>query len=289
MSHFRVLNIGNVEENMHSYNEYDEEFFQHVERTEEFKEKYKKYNKDGKSLKDFFQDFDGSETIYVKENLSEISEKNIPQNSYCVVKRNEDGSEELLAGYYWYNPYAKYDYYTLYSEEERKNLLILKDTADKDFLTVKDIDWRGMLDVSKETRRKNYKHIVEVLGHAPAHKPFFEFEKKYKDFEVAKNAYLEQEDVEAFFEKETPFWVEFFILDEYLCSEDEYAEKASLPFFAMNINGEWDEKGEMGYFAIVTNEKTSKEWNTINKEIVERLSKEEYLQDLSVNILDCHI
>ena len=49
MSHFRVLNIGNVEENMQSYNEQDEEFFQHVNRTEEFKEDYKKYNQNKKN------------------------------------------------------------------------------------------------------------------------------------------------------------------------------------------------------------------------------------------------
>lgn len=289
MSHFRVLNIGNVEENMQSYNEQDEELFQHIENTEEFKEDYKKYNEDGKTIEEFFQHWNGSETIYVKENVSEVNEEDIPQNPYCVVKRNEDGSEELLAGYSWYNPNAKYDYYTPYSEEERKDLFILKDGADNDFLTVKDIDWRGMLEASKEKRRKGYKHIVEVLGHAPAHKPFSEFEKEYKDFEDAKKAYLEQEDVETFFEKEKPFWVGFYILDNYLCSEDEYAEKADLPFFAMNIEGEWTEKGKMGWWACVSNEKSEKEWSDINKEIVDRLSNEEYLQDLSVTILDCHI
>ena len=289
MSHFRVLNIGNVEENMQPYNEQDEELFQHVNRTEEFKEDYKKYNEDGKTIEEFFQDWNGSETIYVKENVSEVNEKDIPQNPYCVAKRNEDGSEELLAGYSWYNPNAKYDYYTPYSEEEIKDLLILKGTADNDFLTVKDIDWRGMLEASKEERRKDYKHIVEVLGHAPAHKPFSEFEKEYKDFEEAKKAYSEQEDVEAFFEKEAPFWVEFYILDEYLCGEDEYAEKTTLPFFAMNIDGEWVEKGKMGWWAIVIDKKNSKEWSENCKEIVDRLSKEEYLQDLSVTVLDCHI
>ena len=289
MSHFRVLNIGNVEENMQSYNEQDEMLFCHVECTEEFKEDYQKYNEDGKTIEEFFHDWNGSETIYIKENVSEIDENDIPQNSYCVVKRNEDGSEELLACFSWYNPNAKYDYYSEYSAEQIKDLLIFKDTADNDYLTVKDIDWRGMLDASKEKRRKYYKHIVEVLGHAPAHKPFSVFEKAYNNFKDAKNAYLEQEDVKAFFEKEKPFLTSFYILDEFLCSEDEYAENSSLPFFAMNIDGEWFEEGEMGWFGIVANEKASKEWNTINKEIVERLSNEEYLQDLSVTILDCHI
>lgn len=287
MSHFRVLNIGNVEENMKSYNEQDEEYFQHVKRTEEYKKDYEKYA-EGRGFEEFFSDWCGADTLYVKEDESETYGK-IPQNNYCVVKRNDDGTEELLAAYGWHNPNAKYDYYGEYSTEEREDLLILKDGADKDYPTVKDVDWRGMLKRSQDKRRANYKHIVEILGHAPAHKPFTEFEKEFADREEAKKAYQEQDDVKNFFEKEKPFWVTFYILDNYLCSEDEYAEKANLPFFAMNIEGKWFEEGEMGWWACVSNEKSEKEWSDINKDIVERLSTEEGLQNLVVTILDCHI
>lgn len=287
MSHFRVLDIGNVEENMQSYNEQDEEYFQHVNRTEGDKKDYEKYA-EGRGFEEFFKDWCGADTIYVKEDESESYGK-IPQNSYCVVKRNDDGTEELLASYGWCNPNAKYDYYGEYSTEERKDLLILKDDADKDYPTVKDVDWRGMLKRSQDKRRANYKHVVEVLGHAPAHKPFTEFEKEFADREEARKAYEEQEDVKNYFEKEKPFWVPFYILDNFLCSEDEYAEKSDLPFFAMNIEGKWFEEGEMGWWGCVSNEKSEKEWSDINKEIVEHLTTDETLQDLDVTILDCHI
>ena len=288
MSHFRVLSIGNVVENMQSYNEQDESYFEHVDRTEEDKKDYEEHA-EGRGFKEFFEDWCGADTIYVKEDERECYGC-IPQNSYCVVKRNDNGTEELLASYGWWNPYAKYDYYTEYSEVETKKLLILKnENLDPSDVSVFDVDWKAMLENAKEERRNCYKHIVEILGHTPAHKPFTWFEKEIADEKEARKSYEMQEDVKNFLEKEKPFFCRFDILDNYLCSEDEYAQKAALPFMSINIDGNWIEKGKVGWFGCVSDEKTEGEWSSINKEIVERLTTDEYLQDLKVTILDCHI
>ena len=160
--------------------------------------------------------------VKLKRGEEEIKPEDIPQSNYCVVKLNEDGSEELLKCYGYSNPEAKYDYYSEYTAEETKELLTLKDVVeDPDYITVKDVDWNGMLEKRKGYRREDYKHVVEVLGHAPAHKPFTEFKKEYEDENEARKAYEEQEDVKNYFEKEKPFWVLFYILDNFLCSEDE--------------------------------------------------------------------
>jgi hypothetical protein len=59
--------------------------------------------------------------------------------------------------------------------------------------------------------------------------------------------------------------------------------KLIIPFACVTSNGEWHEKGEMGWFAIVTNEKKDIDWNTEFKNILL------HHPDHYVVAVDCHI
>lgn len=65
---------------------------------------------------------------------------------------------------------------------------------------------------------------------------------------------------------------------------DEVDWKESTPFAFIAPNGEWHEKGEMGWWAIITNEKGEKDWETEFKEFIDSLD-----EDTVVTVVDCHI
>lgn len=60
--------------------------------------------------------------------------------------------------------------------------------------------------------------------------------------------------------------------------------KESTPFAFITPNGEWHEKGKMGWWAIVSNEKEKKDWETEFKEFIDSLD-----EDTVVTVVDCHI
>ena len=60
--------------------------------------------------------------------------------------------------------------------------------------------------------------------------------------------------------------------------------KDSTPFAFITPIGEWCEKGEMGWWAVVFNEKEKSDWETEFKKFVDGLD-----EDTMVTIVDCHI
>lgn len=65
------------------------------------------------------------------------------------------------------------------------------------------------------------------------------------------------------------------VYDQYLTGE---------VFAFITPIGEWCEKGEMGWWAVVYNEKEKSDWETEFKEFIDGLDK-----DTMVTIVDCHI
>ena len=61
-------------------------------------------------------------------------------------------------------------------------------------------------------------------------------------------------------------------------------EESGAPFAFITPDGKWYERGEMGWWAVVTNEKSSDDWNTEFYKMVEKLD-----DDVVVTLVDCHI
>jgi hypothetical protein len=79
-------------------------------------------------------------------------------------------------------------------------------------------------------------------------------------------------------------WLE---LDKYQCTKQEFikrAEDTSFETFAVVKDGEWFEKGEMGWWACVSNEKEEAKWQEEFNKLVEGLPGNTLL-----TIVDCHI
>ena len=71
--------------------------------------------------------------------------------------------------------------------------------------------------------------------------------------------------------------------NEDLVSEIDF-DKTPVPFAFVDPLGRWYERGEMGWWAIVTNEKDKDDWETQYKNFVASLNGDETL-----TIVDCHI
>lgn len=76
-------------------------------------------------------------------------------------------------------------------------------------------------------------------------------------------------------------------IESYLCSRDEYIQKArngAFSTFAVVKDGQWYQRGSMGWFGVVVDEKDGDEWNRQFSELVRGLSPETW-----VAVVDCHI
>lgn len=69
-----------------------------------------------------------------------------------------------------------------------------------------------------------------------------------------------------------------------LCEYIDQLKRDYFPAFAILQNGEWYEKGEMGWWGVVTNEQSTGDWKTFVNEVIESLDDNEL-----ISIIDCHI
>lgn len=76
-------------------------------------------------------------------------------------------------------------------------------------------------------------------------------------------------------------------VDEHLCSRNEFVGRAmarAVPTFALVKDGKWYEKGEMGWWACVSNEKEQSDWNKEFNDLLESIPN-----DTLISVFDCHI
>jgi hypothetical protein len=66
-------------------------------------------------------------------------------------------------------------------------------------------------------------------------------------------------------------------------------DKTDVPFCFVNAEGEWIERGEMGWFAMVANEKKKVDWDAEFKAYVQSLLADAEAKDIEVYAIDYHI
>lgn len=74
--------------------------------------------------------------------------------------------------------------------------------------------------------------------------------------------------------------------DEDYISEIDW-EKSGRPFAFITPDGEWHERGKMGWWACVSNEKDIDSWKKEYKSTIDKMLKEN--EDVVVTLIDCHI
>lgn len=284
MSHFTVMVIGeNPEEQLAPYQENNmgdcpEEYLVFIDKTEDLKSEWGKLTEDDRSE---YEDF----------------------NSFAM----EDGYEDHDGKYgYFENPNAKWDWYLLGGRWS--GFLKLKEGSEgeigegglfsapapsgtADSALKKDIDFFNMRKDTAEKAGKLWDKVKNIVKGCAEPLPWNHIRENMfpGDIDAARNFNRNQEAVRKLEEWNKKNERELFGIDleNFNCTREDYcidAANGSFVTFAVLKDGQWYERGEMGWWAYVSNEKNAEEWNSEVAKMIDGLSEE-----TRISIYDCHI
>lgn len=299
MSHFTVLIIGDdIEKQLAPFHEFectgrDDEYIQDIDVTDELLTTMSE------------REFSLSEVLdwygYEEENIFEKEEDIIKENCkyrYAIVKDNT-----LIKAIKRTNPNAKWDWYlvggrwtgyfkvkegcTVYKTGEPGLLTAPAEIGYADSLLKKDIDFEYMRTKSKEKAIKEYTDIMLLVGDSI--KSFIpwnivRYEMFKNDVNAARTFYHSQEAKKLLSTDEIYTWYD---VEDFLCTLEEYVQNAidsSISTFAVIKDGQWYERGKMGWWGMVTDEKNRPKWNKEFSKLLDSIS-----DDTLLTIVDCHI
>jgi hypothetical protein len=300
MSHFTVAVIGsNVEEQLAPFNENVSEG---NEEYREFEDHEKKCQKDWKSGKtdailmpdktykspydaQFRDKSKGFSNDYVYPKGSKkvkVSYKKLYKDfdTFCEEYHGYRKNEETGNHGYWHNPNAKWDWYQVGGRWS--GFLKLKkgkngNMGEKSWCNEKeeipedrvdqakkgDIDFDGMKSESFEKANKSYDEFEKLLAQDP---------------EKAKNnAYWEYGIQNVSGKAIDKKWIPE--------TREQYLKRCAAPTtFAVLKDGKWYQRGEMGWWACVSNEKDGEKWTEEFWKLLQSVDNNEV-----ISIVDCHI
>lgn len=275
MSHFTVLVITDNEptaETLHAallpYHEYEctgyKEYTQFVpEDMDELQKDFAKHGEEGQSFDDFVPEWNGAE-------------------------KNEEGVWGRLT-----NPNAKWDWYQVGG---RWSGSLLTNSGERvDSCKLSDLALTEMLDEAEKGANRWYDDFEEITKDKifpPA--PWKTFRGDYDDIEEARAAYREYSAVTAVTTEEAQETLGFFFFDDVLSYSRyhnggreayvSYKRNSALSSFALLKEGAWIERGDMGWFGMVADEKDPDAWQAqFTKALLDLPS------DAWLTMVDCHI
>lgn len=143
-----------------------------------------------------------------------------------------------------------------------------------------DVDWEGMRSEAEKEAAERYDSARAL---APEDwTPWETVREQFGPIERAREIYGAQPQVIAL-RKDDP-WVQ---VDSFLESRDRYIElagKSAVATFAILREGEWIERGKMGWFAIISNDTGKENWMDKAWEIIQSVPDDEL-----ITVVDCHI
>lgn len=298
MSHFSVLVIGeNPEQQLAPYHEFectgdDNEFVQNVDITAEIQELI-----DGGKTLDEALDWHGIEGDAIVTDVEDVGVKACKFN-FAVVK---DGV--LVSATQRTNPNAKWDWYQLGgrwngffkakagSESGVKGsvgiMTELAPAAWVDQLKKGDIDLEGMMQTAIEEATKAFdKFETAAAGRVvPDFKEVLESVGGMENIDKARKQYNETPVIQDLRKEQIGVWDN--PSEVYGCGREEFVRRRTNSLivpFAFIYDGEWYQKGDMGWWGMSTDEMTQDEWNAKVLELFSSLP-----DDTLVSLFDCHI
>lgn len=324
MSHFTVLVVGEDPEGQlapfqeNNMGDCPEEYLEFNDQEDEFLEEYRTGGTEMVRMPDgrlLYPDDDefrkegamgtGSDTHQVPDHLKveeiKFTERYIDFETFCEEWHGHSKRDEKKGRYgYWENPNAKWDWYQLGGRwngffrvkrgkrgvKGAAGLLTEPDRHPRaaDQCRKGEIDWEAMDKKTLDERRAAWKRYEKELAKVEKEwaagkiKDYVD-EKRGGEVTPAQVIYERRKDnaympVGGFFRKGPKHAT----LEEYL------AEPISHTTFAVLKDGVWYEKGSMGWWAIVTDEKDEGEWKAEFRKLLEGLP-----DDTLLSVYDCHI
>jgi hypothetical protein len=262
-----------------------------------------------KSFADFCEDYYGHAIVPFGTEPDFADE-----HKYGYTLVNEKG--EVTATIDRTNPNAKWDWYQVggrwngYFKLKDGTLGLMGkpgiQTMDKDYEPPKgnradqcikaDIDLDGMRQEAADEAGETYDKVIAIIGDLPRPMSWEEVQVTCRtgeldekgepkvDWKKAREVYNSQPAVEALRNNQDTFWYE---VDNFRVSREQYVERArngALATFAVVKDGKWFERGEMGWWGIVRDEKDRDDWHIQFSLLIDGLPDNTLL-----TVVDCHI
>ena len=265
MSHFIGLVFlrpdADLEETLAPFNEQDEEYMEFVDKTDEVKEKWDKIPESCPSEGTFIEEIDRTD---------EVNE--VWDNAADTLPPEKEDS-------FW-KPYTKDKYPTPADIAKDKGYEVVPDETKRDgvrFVQKYEAKWE--YEASKEKYPTMDKLAKEYFGYRKVN---------------GKYGYMSNPNAKWDWYQEGGRWNGYLTkkngrkTDRELLTEIDW-DKTDTPFCFVNDNGEWVERGQMGWFAMVADEKPKADWDTEFKSYVQSLLADEEAKDIEVYAIDYHI
>ena len=280
MSHFTVMVIGeNPEDLLQPFHEYEctrieDEYVKFVPAEEDIEKEFKEQDgEDYETIEDFARDYYGYE-------------------------QNEEGVWGRMT-----NPNAKWDWYQL-GGRWAGSIIRLKEGAEGitgepswgnpnaegiDAARKGDIDLDAIKDEAEVKARARYKEVMDCFGGTL---PVLDFTweeltaDETLDWDEKRTKYRNQPAMVEV-NSHTDVLGHFFELKDFQCTLEEFVERKrndAFATFAVIKDGKWYERGKMGWWACVSDEKDGGDWNKEQQDLLADVDDDEL-----ISIYDCHI
>jgi hypothetical protein len=308
MSHFTVLVIGDdVEQQLAPFHEFectgiDDEYVQEIDQTDESRSEYEGRGDDykGKTFAQYLESYYGRKTVPFG---SCPSLEGPHKYGYTLLDENGD----VLKTVDRTNPNKQWDWYQIggrwtgFFKVKPSRVgalgtasLLAKMDADyrapgsdrADQCLKADIDIEGMREDAARKAASQYDLFSKTIEGLPPLIAWTVIREKHGDENIdeARKEYHAQPAVKALHENKDTLW---FDAADFACTREEYIEwarKSALITFAVLKNGKWHERGSMGWWGIVSDEKNEDEWTNQFFALINDLPDNTLL-----TIVDCHI
>lgn len=320
MSHFTVLVIGdNPEKQLQPYHEYEctgikDEYVINVDRTAEVNEWLSEELFVGENSGKLNYEYSEERAKEVFSSCKKVTRREFfelaGKNEMIEVKdwfgyRPRRNKDSVLQWLQFTNPNKKWDWYQLggrwagfFKVKNAEAMAVVGNAAFMcepaqegyaDQLLKKDIDFEAMRNAAKDKAEANYNYAMAVFGDTPVQISWDVMrEANEDDIDQAREKYWAQPRCAAWqrrrADKDFPFGFHS-SPDDFLVSKDEYLKKASdsaISTFAVVKDSQWYEKGKMGWWAIVSDEKGN--WNEEFAKLLDGVP-----DDTLLSVYDCHI
>lgn len=293
MSHFPVLVIGeNVEALLAPYHEFectglDDQYVQSIDETEERRREYENdKNKGGDTFVEWCLDYYGwdGNRILVGPNVQPNPADGAKYGWMRLTADRSDVVEIIRRS----NPNKKWDWWVVGGRWS--NMLLLTDGRSVNSAPKRLVDWATIRDTDAREAGELYDKIHQIVqGRTYEHWDAVLARYGKDQIEEARSFYHQQDVIRAMnteHARETIGWVHDF--DQWMRPRDvvvtEAAESAGVTHAVITKDGTWHERGEMGWFAMVHDEKPTATWEAEFGEMIDALDDTDLL-----TIVDCHI
>ena len=310
MSHFSILVVGDVDYQMAPFHEYEcdgvnDEFIQDIDKTEELRADYAKMkadvdsevNKKKMSFLQFVQYWEGESPVL--KSVHEINTNNDKQKwGYILVDENNEVVKIIRRT----NPNSFYDYYG----EGYKAFLLKKPGENGEQVWTNhalkgEIDFEKMFETKVKKCKETYRRAMKLLNIKEGEVPVLEHTwsslvDKFHPQDGSKTV-LTRDEARAIYDKQplVKAWKNaasfeefgfFSKVDDFCMSEEEYIETQSphALSFGFVADRKYTSNGDMGWWAVVSNEKEPRSWDKEYEEFIKSLP-----DFVELTMLDCHV